>query len=461
MTVYYLSSVDGDDGSDGLSWANAFETFKYAVETASAAASGPHIVYVDSAHSEDLSGDTTITAAADIRVVCVNRSGGDAPTTGAVVGAQSTNYSIVLAGAFEVFVYGVTFQTGTNTSAAKLVITPQTDGAHWEFESCTFNIYASNSSSAGLSIGTATSVANTYTKFKDCTIRFSNVLQHISPRGGVIEFENLTVSSAGTAPTSLIDDLGNTALNGAPIRFIGCDLSHLGTGKNLVADVASNGRLIVEFVNCKLGSGVNFMVAPTSVLNKGGTTVTAINCSSGDTHYEFYHGDAFGETTAVVTYYADDGAQYDGTNRCSWKIVTRANNCSFYTPYVSPWIDVYHSGTSSITPYLEGLRVDSTTVIQDDEVWGEFSFQATSGSVLATFKNDRMALLGTAADQTSSLTYANWTGSPTDTDSGDSVFKLAAPSATTPAEIGHIRARVCVGEPGLTVYVDPQIRGLS
>jgi hypothetical protein len=29
------------------------------------------------------------------------------------------------------------------------------------------------------------------------------------------------------------------------------------------------------------------------------------------------------------------------------------------------------------------------------------------------------------------------------------------------AEIGHIRGRVCVGEPSITVYVDPQIRGLS
>jgi hypothetical protein len=170
-----------------------------------------------------------------------------------------------------------------------------------------------------------------------------------------------------------------------------------------------------------------------------------------------YHADAFGETTVSNTIYANDGAAYDGTNKCSWKIVTTAN-CSYYYPYVSPWIDCYHSGTGAITPYLEILRSGSTIKYQDDEVWGEFSYQGTSGSTKATIVSDRMTLLGTAADQTaSSLDASGWTGE----DATNNAFMKLESGSITPAEIGHLRARVCVGEPSITVYVDPTIRGRS
>jgi hypothetical protein len=183
----------------------------------------------------------------------------------------------------------------------------------------------------------------------------------------------------------------------------------------------------------------------------------AYNCTSGDIHYSFCHADALGTTTSTATYYADDGAEDQNSTNLSYKVVTTAN-CSYYTPYVGPWIAKPHTDTSAVTPSFEGLRVDSATVIQDDEVWGEWSYQGTSGYSLAVVVTDRMTPLGTAANQASSKTYADWTGSPTDTDSGDSTFKLALASAITPAEVGHIMGRVVAGEPNLTAYYDPQIR---
>jgi hypothetical protein len=161
--------------------------------------------------------------------------------------------------------------------------------------------------------------------------------------------------------------------------------------------------------------------------------------------------DAFGSTVATIAYFADDGAKYDGTNGVSWLITTTAN-CSYYTPYVSPWIDKYHDGTSAITPYLEILRNISSEAFDNNEVWGEFSYQGTTGSTQATIVNDRMALLGTPAPQDNGA--ATWTGQ----DENFWVGELAPASAITPAEIGHLRARVVVGAPNTTVYVDPTIR---
>jgi hypothetical protein len=134
--------------------------------------------------------------------------------------------------------------------------------------------------------------------------------------------------------------------------------------------------------------------------------------------------------------------------------VASSANANFYSPYVTPWIPVYHDGTSAITPALEILRDGSATAYQDDEVWAEFSYQGTASSTRSTIVSDRMALLGTAANQgTGALAAGDWTG-----EGGTAWFGKLEPASITPAEIGHLSARVCVGEPSITVYVDPQVR---
>jgi hypothetical protein len=202
-----------------------------------------------------------------------------------------------------------------------------------------------------------------------------------------------------------------------------------------------------------LGSGVVIKAAQTAVLNRGGGSVTAYSCASGDTHYDFYYGDAFGETTVSSAIYATAGAQSGGAN-VSYKVVTTAN-CSYYTPYVGPWIAKPHTGTTAVTPSFEILRDGSATAYQDDEVWGEWSYQGTSGSTQASFVNDRMTPLGTPANQdTGALAAGDWTGENATAWFG----KLAPASTITPAEVGHIYGRVVVGEPSTTLYYDPQIR---
>lgn len=450
MTIYYLSSVDGSNASDGLSWANAFLTFKYAVETASAAASGPHTLYVDSAHSEDLSGATTVTAAGDIRIVCVNRSGGDAPTTGAVVGKQSTSYNLILAGACEVYIYGMTLQNGTGSSSVLVHIANQ-DGSHYELENCTL-FSSSTGSAAAITFGIAGSTAGSFVKLRDCTLRVGATSGSLTIYN-ITHMVNCTLSASGSSPTTLIKS-GST---GANLRAEGCDFSHLG-GNTLVGEMTASGMMRFVFVNCKLGASTVMLAAPTSVLNLSTVEVVAYNYDEGDEHFRFYHGDSFGETYSTGTVYLSDGAAYDGTNKVGWQIVSRASNCSFYTPYVSPWIDVFHSGTAQIAPYFEALRSGSTTKYQNDEVWAEFSYQGTSGVTKASFVWDRMAVLGTAADQTaSSLGASDWTGE----DASNNAYMQLGEQNLTPAEIGHIRGRVVVGEPNITVYIDPKIRGLS
>jgi len=197
------------------------------------------------------------------------------------------------------------------------------------------------------------------------------------------------------------------------------------------------------------------LATPTVVLNKAMTTIELFNCSSGDEHWHFGHYDPLGSTVASSTIYATDGAKYDGTNGVSLKIET-TGNCSYFTPYVSPWIDKYNAGGVEITPRLECFRDGSTTIYDNTQVWSELSYQGTSGSTKATIVSNRAAPLasGVTTGRASTLTHASWeTGT-----SADVAFKLDH-GAITPAEIGHLRMRICVGATEVTdLYVDGKIR---
>lgn len=443
MATKYVNSGAAGTAS-GDSWTDAYTTLGAAVTA------GADLIKVHNAHSEALGADATYTLTVDTRIVCVDKDSSDALSTGAIVGNQTTNRAITFSGAFELRAYGVSFRNGTDTTTSKSISFGTHDGAHCELEAC--DVRLAGGSSSRLILGGNSTASNAYVGFSSCTLRFGSTSVGITPQQGTIEFDNFTIDAAGSAPATLFRP-GGTA--GPRVSMTGCDLSHV-TGTLVGDNGTGTGTSSYVFANCALGSGVTPKAAATSILNKGNTSVWMYDCNAGDVHYGLYHGDAFGETTAVADYYYTTGGASIGSG-FSWKIVTTAN-CSYWNPYVSPWFYRAHDDTSAVTLSIEGLRL-STTVIQDDEVWGEFSYKGTAGSVITTVANDRQDVgaraNGTAgADQTSSATYADWTNGT----SSHSAFELATTSTVTPSEIGVLGARVLVGEPSLTVYIDPQIR---
>ena len=64
-----------------------------------------------------------------------------------------------------------------------------------------------------------------------------------------------------------------------------------------------------------------------------------------------------------------------------------------------------------------------------------------------------MAILGTPANLDAGAGLGSWTG-----EGGTAWSGKADAGSITPAESGAIRGRWVVGEPSITVYVDPQIR---
>jgi hypothetical protein len=189
-------------------------------------------------------------------------------------------------------------------------------------------------------------------------------------------------------------------------------------------------------------------IATQAALNRSTAEVYAFDCATGDTHGLIAYVNPLGAISSDTGIYFTSGAAAQ-----SWKITTTAN-ASFYLPFVTPWLGYYNTGTSAITPYLEILRDGSATAYDDDEVWLDVAAKTTSGSTQATLYTSRMTLLGSPAANAAGAGLGSWTGESGTAWSG----KIALGSSITPAEAGHIQARIVVGQPSITVYADPQVR---
>jgi hypothetical protein len=447
MATYFYDK-DGNN-SDGLTWAKAFTTFAGAI---AAASGGTDVVVVNKAGvadaDEELGADVTWATANSVRIISATRSGDGTDYTPSAMGTDywfgnsTTNRFIKFnAGADDrVYVYGVTLRTAGST-ADDISLNSGNTGGELLLENC--YLWNGNTGSTQIIVGANTS--SCHTELVDCTIRLGAVGQAVKCGGGLAVFRNCTLSSAGSAPTVLT----TVEYGGTEVLWQGCDLSHV-TG-TLVGNASAAGK--TSFVQCKLGAGVTILATQTSNPTRASQSVWLVDCASGDTHIVHGYYDAIGSCIRETSLY------YTGSeagNEC-WKIVTSAN-ASYYNPFYTPWVDLYNTGTSAITPRFEILRDGSTTAYQDDEIWAEFQVKSTSGSTIATRSTDKCTLAnklaGTTADQTTGAGYAAWYNQT----SADWSGKVDSGSAVTPAEIGYIRGRVVVGEPSITVYVDPVIR---
>ena len=438
MTTYFV--WDGGTNGDGLSWTTAKTTLAGAIALAS---TNGDVIKVAHTHTGDnaLVSDTTWTAVSNISIVSVDKDNADAPTamgTAAWLGSSSASVALTVNGGYRVLLSGLTFRNAGSTNRALGFST--SDGSAFDLKDC-YLWQGTTSGTAAMVFGPA-SALNSVTRLRNCTLRFGATGQTIQTMG-VVEFNGCTVSSAGSAPTTLVGD----PARGALVTFLGCDLSHCGTG-TLVGNQASYAN-VFRFIQCKLGTNYVARATPSSPANAANGQTWIMDCASGDTHglFGFYNGQ--GALTSDTGVYVTAGAAQQ-----SWKIVTTSGNGP-ECPFCTPWISLYNTATASITPYIDILRDDSTTAYKDTEVWAEFTAKTAGASPISTIYSDAGALLSAGTNQaTSSLGAGDWTG-----ESGTNWYgKCDAGAAFTPAENGEILGRICVAVASTTIRIDPVIK---
>jgi len=426
----------GSNTSPYDTWAKAATTLL----TATAAAAAGDSIYVAETHSEAPTVDTTYTLADGVRIICVNNDGGGssigALATTASISSATSGVDFFLAGG-PAYLYGLTIASTHDVTCVIRLAGNDTDQI--EAEQCQFKI-TGNSVNSRIQVGANANSARSLLMTKNCSFTWGSTSQGFETRGAWRSYGDDFVAGA-TVPATLFKTVTANELD---LQIHGGDLSDIsGTIFGATPDV----QLYAQLWGCKINASVT-VVTTGQALGE----VYLFDCASGDTHYALAHYSHEGSTVAATAIYPTGGAKYDGTNPVSWTISGNANT-SKAAPYRSPWIDDYNATLSSMTPYLEAVRDGSATKYNDDEVWSEWMAKTTAGSTRATLFSER-TIAGTAnALASSSLGAGDWTG-----ESGTAAFmKLQPDAAFTPAEIGHIRARVGISG-NHTIIVDPLIR---
>jgi hypothetical protein len=435
VATYFVAS-GGSNTAPYDTWAKAATSLATALAAATADNDVVVIQYnaVPSGDAE-VSVDTIYTFAGNIQFISASNDGGSAYTPTAMgtanwIGNSTTNRYVRWAGGDKrVLVWGVTVRTAGSTGDS-IAFGNTSSGANQTWQNCYIWAGCTATSFASIEFGLG---GSGYFRLIGCTLRFGATSQYLAISAHA-EFIGCSVSSSGSTPTSLFAN-HNAAFRGFS-RWSGCDLSLI-TG-TLVGNIEGSHEVHLE--RCKLGSGVTLFAAQTTNPSEDAARLTVLDCNAGDTHITF----------GYYTYYVTAGAAAQ-----SWKITTTAN-ATIGQPFRTPWIHLYNTGTSAITPYLEVLRNGaSPAAYKDNEVWAEAIAKTNSGFTLGAFYTDAATIGSAGANQAAGGGYGIWTGS----DANDSSIKVDTGAAITPAEVGYISMRLCVGVASKSdIYLDPQIR---
>lgn len=441
MPDRYVNPAVGSSG-DGQSWAQAYKTLYEATQ----AAQTGETIYFATGTSDPLGADTTYTLASNVRVISTSDTTNSPPLTyaaGATVSSTFSGLNVIINGTCSW--YGVTFSLGTGTNTTDIRIN-NADAGIQIYEDCTF-AHGGTSGTTFTGVGTNVADTDTLTTFVRCNFSWGATTQGFSLQENVVLFIDCNLSSGSTHPAILFEGIGR----GSVVEMIGCDVSNSAT----LFEDSPSAFFRATLRQCKLYGGATPVIFAPTV--EGGSEVYLYDCAAGDSHIEMAHYSYLGSTEVTTTYSANDNI---GISDLSWKVVGSAY-ATRATPYYSPWLCQYHDGVAAITPYVEALRVDSTSMYDEKDVWLEVTAKTTPSTPMVSLYSNRPGPLVTASspNATSIKTYSDWTGSPTATDNADSTLKLALNTPITPVEPGDISARVGVAG-NYTLYVDPRIRGL-
>lgn len=436
MADLYVAST-GSNTAPYDTWAKAATT----PLTATAAAAAGDTIY-QHAETFTITADASYSLAAGVRWICTDDKANEPPqtlsTAGVIDGSGTGGVDLYVAGG-PAYVYGLTFKAGAIGVNSTLGFAT-TDLDSITLDNCLIHVSGTGSVSTAM-FGASTSV-RTECRLINCSVRFGTASQGITVAGRIRIEGGVYPDASGSIPTTLFEV--TTRVPG--FLATGVDFSNQSSGTIFAAPSAIAPIFVLS--QCKLGAATL-----SAAITVGGAEFYLYDCSSTDTHYQFAHYNYLGSTTISTSIYANDGAEYNlAGDKTSWVVAGNANT-SRGAPYYSPWFSRYNEATAAITPELEILRNDSATAFTDVQVWSEWMLKTAGGSPLATLYSDYGGHLSSGTNQGAGVGLSGWTGESGTAWSG----RLECPSVT-PAEIGHISARVVVAG-NYTVYVDPAIRG--
>jgi hypothetical protein len=379
------------------------------------------------------------------RMLCHNHSGSYPPaasdlTTGASIsttGAVNLNFTPTVSGGF--YFYGVSFVAGVGQSAAA--------GLNFSAQLCT--VYLDNCSlvmatSASAQIVLSSGAGAGAVTFNNTTVKFANTGQIISVQLGQLTWQNTgqVLASGSSVPNNFIVP-GSNSFTSVVLEAV--DLSQL-TGNIFSASTALGSFLVKD---CKLNASATFAIPTLS-----GMTVQYVRSDSSGTAYKSARYQYEGTETTETSITRVGGASDPSGQAQSRKIVS-TGNAQWLRPFQAEPYAIWNSTIGANVTVTVCGTVNAGALPNNDDIWLEVEYLGNAsfpvGTIVSTTKSSTLAANAAVASDSST-----WNGGGSG--AGWSPFKLVATlSSPQPGLPGILEARVRVGKPSATYYIDPTV----
>lgn len=421
---------DGGNNTDGVSWANAYNSLDDGLLNVDAGG----VIYIASNHVETEGANYTLGSANNnITVISVQESTTTYETmaTGGGSVNAGANFDLIFTNS-DIYV-GLTLTAGDN-------VTLGTASKTHSFINVTFNvddIFLINSDTVVVIFDNVTYVQETSGQ--------------ITMNGGGIFLWRGGSFSHGVAGLTAAQLISIASGVGGRLIVEDVDIQDLDAADYLVNGVSSGWEVL--FKRCKVPAALGgFMsAAPTG----SGFNPKFHSISDTDGIYKFEERFYEGQVNEDTGVYLD--ATYDGTNGYSAKMVSSANSKVWSRPLRFKLADIYIDATGK-TLTVELLTTDGAAAetLHTDDFWIEVEYPDSTTKALGNVLSTRETIPngGTTELTASAKGAGDWTGEL----ANNNFYKCAADFTGVADEaIGVYTVWACLAKPSTTVYVCPKI----
>lgn len=385
-----------------------------------------HIEIVTASSSYTFYGFSTIGV---IRLISVNRAGSVPPVAADVLPGATFNSSAQLI--FDTYLMTMWQGFTVNLTVAVTIFMVSNGVKGLYFKDCTF-VLSSSSAAGKIQNASLTRVV-----FDNTTVQFGHIGGNISNSGYPFELSWINTPTAikgAIIPTALFATAGNGPLL---LTCRGVDFSALTTAL-WARGFGGAAKLLLS--SCQIAPGLARYSGADG--DPAGELIELVNCHDGTTPVNERHmlaGALFTERTTVLT-----GGAQDEVGGFSHRLSTGARSDSYVDSLESFILDV--DNTTLNVARTATVEITTATALTAADCHMLVEYPGTAATLLTSIADSRSNILSTTALTTSTATWASGLGNK---------YKLQV--TFTPRVAGRIRARVYLGKPSTTIYVNPQL----
>lgn len=297
-----------------------------------------------------------------------------------------------------------------------------------------------------------------YIRFIDCNFKFGHVNQWIvSKAHSKSYYENCTIDAGGSAVDQFIK-CANDA--GSSVEIVDSDFTGMGATPSIIDAQGTFSGVQLKMHNCLVPASTTWVNGSQQEVRASEIHLTSIGVGTAVDDYHYYHDSEIylGTAEEDTTIYRTAGADYDGTNGFSTKVVTEST-ASFVDPQKVLLRTMYIDTslyTTNVTFKVHFSRDGSAVALNSDEVWMRAVHVDGNEQALGVGVTTEPALFETGTAPTTETSL--WTGlGGTNKQMSINTGTITIGTGAGNIASGVVKIYAYIAVPSLTIYIDPDV----